>query len=310
MENQFNILTLLSQMEEIKKELNFLIYGSIEIREKNDKKYIYVHYREEGIAISKYVGEYSDELFNVILNNSNKAKKLKKELRKIDKQLQEMGYIFSDISEKVALNIDFAKRHMPQTIYNQAVLEGIATTYADTETIIEGGKVNGMTANDILKVINLKHAWEFILNKGVITSPTNFALLCEINRLTQKGFYYNAGKIRSVPVSIGGTTWKPEFPIETVIREQLHEILNSNLDIVDKAIELLLFVMKKQIFIDGNKRTAVVFANHFLISKAKGLIVIPNEKVEEYKKLLICYYEGKDEKSIKAFLKKHAFVEL
>ncbi len=37
---------------------------------------------------------------------------------------------------------------------------------------------------------------------------------------------------------------------------------------------------KKQLFLDGNKRTAVLFANHILISHGKGLIVIPSEKVE------------------------------
>lgn len=133
-------------------------------------------------------------------------------------------------------------------------------------------------------------------------------MLCEINKFVEERFYYNAGCIRSTPVSIGGTNWKPELPFESLIKEELQELLNSNLDTVEKAIKILLFVMKKQIFIDGNKRPAVIFANHLLISKAKGLIVIPNDKVEEYKKLLIAYYEGKGEKAIKDFLKKFAYV--
>jgi hypothetical protein len=32
------------------------------------------------------------------------------------------------------------------------------------------------------------------------------------------------------------------------------------------------------------KRTAVIFANHYLISRGKGLIAIPVELVSEYKK--------------------------
>ena len=32
---------------------------------------------EDGVALTKYVGEYSDELYNLILNNSIKAKQLK-----------------------------------------------------------------------------------------------------------------------------------------------------------------------------------------------------------------------------------------
>ena len=63
---------------------------------------------------------------------------------------------------------------MVDTIYKQAILEGVATTFADTENIIEGGKVNNMTSEDILKIVNLKHVWEFILNKNVILSNTNF----------------------------------------------------------------------------------------------------------------------------------------
>lgn len=310
MENRVDILTMVAEKEALIKELKSLTYGSIEIREKDNSRYIYVHFREDGIAMTKYVGEYNDDLYNLILRNSEKAKAIKKEIKRIDKELKSSGYVENELSDKVALNIDFAKKHLVDTIYKQAILEGIATTYADTETIIEGGKVNNMTANDVLKVVNLKHAWEFILNKDVITSPTNFALLCEINKFIEEGFYYNAGRIRSTPVSIGGTNWKPELPIESLIKEELQELINSNLDTVDKAIEILLFVMKKQIFIDGNKRTAVIFANHLLISKVKGLIVIPNEKVEEYKKLLISYYEGKDENSIKDFLKKFGYMKI
>ena len=308
MENREEILSLLNEKDSLSKELKSLTYGSIEIREKDCNKYIYVHFREDGIALTKYVGEFSDNLYNLILNNSLRAKTLKKEIKRIDKELKLLNYIENEPTQNVALNIDFARKHLVDTIYKQAVLEGIATTYADTETIIEGGKVNNMTANDILKVVNLKHAWEFILNKDVITSPTNYALLCEINKFIEEGFYYNAGRIRSTPVSIGGTNWKPEIPIESAIKDELNDIFKLNIDDIDKAIEILLYVMKKQIFIDGNKRTAVIFANHYLISNAKGLIVIPNEKVEDYKKLLILYYEGKDEKSIKNFLKEFCYI--
>ena len=61
--------------------------------------------------------------------------------------------------------------------------------------------------------------------------------------------------------------------------------------------------MKTQIFNDGNKRASVIFANHYLISKAGGLLVIPENHVSEFKKLLIGYYENKDNGEIKAFLK-------
>ena len=297
------VISLVQEKQVLEQKLGMLVYGSVEIREVESKKYIYVHYREDGIALTKYVDEYSDELYNLILKNNIEAKQLKQKIKEVTKKLKELNYVDNELSEAIERNIDFAKKHLVESIYKQAVLEGIATTFLDTQNIIEGGKINNMTSEDVLKVINLKHAWEFILNKNVVIEKTNFNLLCEINKIVEQGFYYNAGKLRNVPVSIGGTSWKPEFPIESIIKENLEEITTSDLNDIDKAIEILLYVMKKQIFIDGNKRTAVIFANHYLISKGLGIIVIPAEMVEEYKKLLIDYYEGKDEKKIKKFLK-------
>lgn len=127
------------------------------------------------------------------------------------------------------------------SIYKQAILEGVATTFADIESIIEGGKINNMSSEDVLKIVNLKHAWEFILNKNVILSDTNFPLLCEINKFVQEGFYYSAGKIRTVPVSIGGTKWTPELPIESIIKEELDDIFNKKKRKVQNKLKNNLF---------------------------------------------------------------------
>lgn len=64
-----------------------------------------------------------------------------------------------------------------------------------------------------------------------------------------------------------------------------------------------LYCMKTQIFNDGNKRAAVIFANHYLISKGEGFIAIPEEDVPEFKRLLVGYYEDKDNGEIIDFMK-------
>ena len=310
MSEKTEIMFLLQKREALLHELSTLTYGSTEIRENNYNKYLYIHYREEGRLLTKYLGEYQDELYNLILKNNVRAKEIKKDIKNINKRLKELNYTEEELDKEVERNIDFAKRHMVDTIYKQAILEGVATTYTDTESIIEGGKVNNMTSDDIMKIVNLKHAWEFILNKNVILSPTDFALLCEINKLIEEGFYYSAGSLRSVPVTIGGTKWQPPLPIESIIKEDLKNIFDQEMNDVDRATELLLYVMKKQIFIDGNKRTSVLFSNHYLISKGKGIIVIPAELTDEFKNLLITYYEEKDEKRIKKFIKEKCYMKI
>ncbi len=310
MDNQIKILDLLNQKQIKQYELENMIYGSVEIREKDNNKYIYTHTKEDGLQSTKYIGEYTDELYNLILNNNIKAKEVKKDIRKIEKELKELNYIDKELTKEVSINIDFAKKRLVDTIYKQAILEGVATTLSDTENIIEGGKVNNMSSEDVLKIVNLKHSWEFILNKSVILSPTNYSILCTINKLVEEGFYYNAGNLRSVPVKIGGTNWTPNIPIESDIKENINNIINQKKGDVDKAIELLLYVVRKQMFIDGNKRTSVIFANHYLISKGKGLIVIPTEKIEEYKKMLIDFYESNDNKIIFKFLKEKCYLNI
>ena len=78
MEEKLEIMNLLQNKQLLENELKSLAYGSVEIRENESNKYIYVHYREDGVALTKYVGEYSNELYNLVLNNSIKAKELKK----------------------------------------------------------------------------------------------------------------------------------------------------------------------------------------------------------------------------------------
>lgn len=293
---------LLHEKHILESRLERMVYGSIEIRDTGSKKCIYVHRREGGLQVTKYVGEYSNELNSTIIENNALARDLKKRLRLVNKELVSLNYLNQDLNDRVKLNIDLARRHMVDSIYKQAMLEGVATTYSDTETIINGGKVKDMNATDITKVINLKHSWEFILDENVISYPTSFPVLTQINGLVEEGLSYSAGKVRVLPVSIGGSTYIPPIPLEYQIKEDLLEILNKEISL-ETAIELVLFVMKKQIFTDGNKRTAVIFANHYMISHGLGIIVIPAELVDEYKKLLVLYYEDRDLVSIKDFLK-------
>ena len=61
------------------------------------------------------------------------------------------------------------------------------------------------------------------------------------------------------------------------------------------------------IFNDGNKRTAIIFANHYLIAHGAGLMVVPENIVTEFKQLLVRYYEDIDVGAIKDFLKNQCY---
>jgi len=304
MNNFEQIQELLRKRADLQTRLNLIPYsGTPEIKENKSGKYLYMRKRELGKLTSIYVDKFSDELYKALLRYSKEARQLKKEIREIDKKLTLLGYMVSELTKKVELNLEFARTNMKANIYDQAVLEGVTTTFPQTETIIENGKVNGMRASDVQKILNLKHAWEFILDKDVIQAKSDFTLLSYIAKLVNEGFYEQGGRIRVVPVTIGGSSYIPPIPNEIDIKENITKITTSNLSDIDKAIQLCLYIMKTQIFNDGNKRASVIFSNHFLISHGEGLLVIPEKEVTTFKKLLVNYYEDKDSDTIKAFMK-------
>ena len=217
--------------------------------------------------------------------------------------MAELGHEERELSPRVTLNLDFARANMKASIYDQAVLEGVATTFPQTEDIIDNGIVSGMKATDVQKILNLKHAWEFILDKDVLSYGSGYDILCHIAKLVNEGFYSDGGRIRGVPVTIGGTSYIPPLPIETVVKENIASILREGAMEVDVAIELCLYCMKAQIFNDGNKRAAIIFANHFMVARGQGLLVIPESHVPEFKRLLVAYYEDRDKGEIKGFMR-------
>lgn len=301
--NYSNIQELLHSRADLYARLNLLPYdGTPEVKE-NGGKYLYMRKRVGSRVTSTYVDVYSDELYQLLLRTSREARELRKEIRRINKALAALGYNESELSADVMLNLDFARMNMKLFIYEQAVLEGVATSFPQTEDIIENGQVNGVKASDVQKILNLKHAWEFILDKDVISYGSDYSILSHIARLVNEGFFTNGGRIRGVPVTIGGSSYVPPLPIETIVMESIDAIVESNGNPIDVAIELCLYCMKTQIFNDGNKRASVIFANHYLISKAGGLLVIPEKDVPAFKKLLVAYYEDRDGGEIKAFMK-------
>ena len=303
--NDFNkIQNLLQEKADYQARINLIPYdGSPEIKENSSGKYLYIRKRVGSRLTSTYVDIYSDDLYQLLLRNSKELRELRKQVRKIGKRLADLGYEANDLNVRVIQNLDFARANMKSNIYDQAVLEGVATSFPQTEDIIDNGTVSGMTANDIQKILNLKHAWEFILDTDVLQAKTDYYLLCHIAKLVNEGFFADGGRIRAVPVSIGGSSYKPPIPVETIVRDRIQEIIISEKEKIDIAIELCMYSMKTQVFIDGNKRASVIFANHYLIAHGQGFLVIPEEYVPEFKKKLVEYYEGEDIKDISTFLK-------
>ena len=200
-------------------------------------------------------------------------------------------------------NVFVAKRNIVDYIWKSANLEGIGVTYPETQAIYDGGIVNGLTVDKIIAINNLKYAWQFILeNEGI---EYDYKALCQIHKLTCDKLVLdqNLGKIRTTPVNIGGTTWKPQFPIESQIKEELERLLNQpEKTKTEIAIEIMLWIMRRQMFIDGNKRVAMLFANKIMIDNGCGIITISQDNQPTFFEKLIKFYETGDNADLKNWI--------
>lgn len=188
-------------------------------------------------------------------------------------------------------NIFYAKRNIVDSMWKSANLEGIAITFPETQKIYDGGNVSKLRLDEIVTVNNLKHAWQFILS--TINAKLDFNYISSVHSLVGSNLLESPGKLRIYDVKMGGTNWKPELPTTTQINEVIEKYLKNN-NITDAILELMCKLMKMQLFNDGNKRTAMLIANHELIKNGKGIISISMEFKEEFGEKLISYYENEE----------------
>ena len=197
-------------------------------------------------------------------------------------------------------NIFVARRSIIDYMYKSARLEGIGVTYPDTEAIFNGMNAAGISLNDAIAVNNLKYAWQFVLDN--IDCPIDYPYICRINQVVGgDNLVVRAGSIRNVPVSVGGTEWKPEMPDESIIKEEIADIQAAESPTC-RAVTLMLYLMRRQMFFDGNKRTSMLAANHVMISNGCGIISVPVECQREFSIQLVRFYETNEMQELRNFI--------
>lgn len=132
----------------------------------------------------------------------------------------------------------------------------------------------------------------------------DYKTLCHIHKLVADKLVLDdeLGRIRTTP----GIKWKPQFPIESQIKEELEDLLNQlEKTKTEIAIEIMLLVMRRQMFIDGNKRVAMLFANKIMIDNGCGIITIAQDDQPTFYEKLIKYYETGDMLDLKQWIYEH-----
>ena len=196
-------------------------------------------------------------------------------------------------------NIFLAKRNIVDNIYANARMEGVNVTFPQTKTILDGVNVPNLRLDEIQVILNLRDAWKYVINN--IDAPFNMDFICKINELVARNESIEWGVLRRGTVEITGTSYIPKIPIRNKVEKQIENILEIE-NTTERAIEYMLYGMKSQLFWDGNKRTSTILANKIMIENGNGIIKVPDNKLEDFNKLLSEFYTTDLKENIKQFI--------
>ncbi len=196
-------------------------------------------------------------------------------------------------------NVFLAKKVLVSNIYNSARLEGINTTYLDIKAILEGVNVPTLKLDEINCILNLRDAWNFTLSN--IDTEVSLDFICKVNSYVSRNESLEWGVLRNGRVGINGVDYIPDIPKESEVKEKIMQILEEPL-VTKKSIDLMLYLMRSQLFWDGNKRTSMIVANKLLIENGCGIISIKEEYISEFNTLLTEYYNTGEKEKIVDFL--------
>lgn len=197
------------------------------------------------------------------------------------------------------MSISMGKRQLVDSIWKSAGIEGLGTTFPNIEKILENISVQ-TKRDEVFFIVNMKRAWYFLFDN--ISNPNNISYLQELNKICMEELSYDAGNIRTAPVTIGGTSWIPELPQEDVIIDKLKEIEDMS-NRLEAALEMFCFVARTQMFLDGNKRVAQLMCNKIMMQADVGIFSVPYDQIDRFKELLVNYYETNDSNKIKTFFR-------
>lgn len=199
-------------------------------------------------------------------------------------------------------NIFLAKKVLTSSVYNAAKLEGLNTTYVQTEKILNGINDGNVSLDDVRTILNLKEAWKYILKN--LDKKLNVDFLCNVNKRVSANESLDWGVIRYGSVGVrlvNGERFEPEIPEIEKVTQKLFEI-NEIENITERALTYYLWAIKSQLFLDGNKRTSNIVANAILISNGKGILNIEEKDLEEYNIKLSRYYLSGNKDEMMRFL--------
>ena len=278
----------------------------------NEKKITtYYQIKNEALTTSQVIQSSFSNVFQKIKKYeyaivNNHRKKMTLIITTVDKYLKssEISSGKLNVSKREKLKI-IIKNQIKENVFYLMRFESQNITFPEIEAIVDRAKLETKYDFDVQLTKQLVKAWEFIL-KTIETC--DFYFLLRLNSIIAQNQALEWGVLRKGKVTISGTEFIPSIPS----KRSINQILNIvEKDPIKKACLMLVRLIKQQPFWDGNKRTAFLYVNKFLLDKVKGSLVVSEKNLLQFHKLLNAYYEDeRKEVDLIIFLQQKCFKPL
>ena len=206
----------------------------------------------------------------------------------------------------------YVRQNRLDLVRRTMVFEGMVFSFSQVEEILGGGVIPHLDYTLVCGIRNVNRAWNWVCSPkeyGVDTFEYLHSIVSE--DVIRNPWLEGTFRDENTPVRISSSTYVPPL---TTRRDAFNEfdkkltfVLNELKGYqpveskVHVCLNLFIFLMKRQYFIDSNKRTAYLFVNSLLRDFGTGkILLLPDLKnYETFNALLKKYYEGSHLEGIK-----------
>jgi len=185
-------------------------------------------------------------------------------------------------------------RNQVNLVASLARLTGDTTDFSQVNRLLTGRLVNRtLSEKSVQQLLNLRTAVAFITS-----SPEGFDLVTfsHINDLVTAGIGLNGGELRVSPVvTLGTVETTVPVPDEATILRDLLTIRLKHGDYTDRALQALAYILRHQLFRDGNTATAFLVANLVLAKRGAGVLLLNPDQLAEFGWSLANFYRKNDD---------------
>lgn len=199
------------------------------------------------------------------------------------------------------------KKNLASITWNcMTTLENNPTSLPQTETILKGQAVGGISIDQLMQVKNYgdgaKKLIELIASEKFRLSEQ---IASTIHEFVGREDALTWGTFRNSDISIRGIGYNPpHYSLLTRIAEKGFSFLENDIETKEGAIATFLFMSRSQFFHDANKRTSSLMMNGHLMNNGYFPITVLNRDSEEFNNKLAEFYNTGNATDMMKFFEK------